>query len=90
MAANFQRAPLMSSDDLNFRAITYSPETGPFSDTPLERLCLKVKVQEKKCVREQECPLPLVDPCAKICTAYSYCNERAKSTFQLYSLFWKN
>ena len=91
MAVNFQRAPLMSRDDLNFRAITYSPKTGPFPDTPLERLCLKVKVQEKNAsFREQESPLPLVDPCAKICTAYSYCNERAKSTFQLYSLFWKN
>ena len=91
MAANFQGAPLMSRDDLNFRAITYSPETGPFPDTPLERLCLKVKVQEKNAsFREQESPLPLVDPCAKICTAYSYCNERAKSTFQLDSLFWKN
>ena len=47
MAANFQRAPLMSRDDLNFLAITYSPETGPFPDTPLERLCLKVEVEEK-------------------------------------------
>ena len=47
MAANFQRAPLMSRDFLNFRAITYSPETEPFPDTPLERLCLKIKVQEK-------------------------------------------
>ena len=47
MAANFQRAPLMSRDDLNFLAITYSPETGPFPDTPLERLYLKVEVEEK-------------------------------------------
>ena len=63
MAVNFQRAPLMSRDDLNFRAITYSPEKGPFPDTLLERLCLKVKVEEKmRHLERKNPPFPLSTP----------------------------
>ena len=47
MAANFSRALLMSRDDLNFRTITYSPGTGPFPDTLLQRLCFAIHAVQR-------------------------------------------
>ena len=46
MAASFQRAPSMSRDDMNFRAITYWLRTGPFPDTPWRGYGLTLKLQQ--------------------------------------------